>query len=148
MYPGASCIANAQTVRLQLRSLTNCNLTDQLQLDVNQLQLDGPIATQREPIATRPSRAATRREPVATKRLTATVALHLLQLDGNNYNEYDSVALGHEPIATRLLVATRREQIATRMSSSCNWTRPSCNKGGCILYRECIQVHCSKTVYI
>jgi hypothetical protein len=26
-----------------------------LQLDVNQLQLDGPIATQREPIATRPS---------------------------------------------------------------------------------------------
>jgi hypothetical protein len=45
-------------------------LTDQLQLDANQLQLDGLIATQREPIATKPSRAATRREPIATKRLT------------------------------------------------------------------------------
>jgi hypothetical protein len=44
-------------------------LTDQLQLDANQLQLDGPIATQREPIATKPSRA-TRREPIATKILT------------------------------------------------------------------------------
>jgi hypothetical protein len=32
-----------------------------------------------------------------------------LQLDGTNYNESDSVAIGHEPIATRLLIATRRE---------------------------------------
>jgi hypothetical protein len=70
MHPGAFCITNAQTLRLQLRSWTNCNLTDQLQLDANQLQLDGPIATQREPIATRLSRAATRRERIATKRLT------------------------------------------------------------------------------
>jgi hypothetical protein len=34
------------------------------------------------------------------------------------------------------------------MSPSCNWTRPSCNKGGYILYTECTQVHYSKTVYI
>jgi hypothetical protein len=34
------------------------------------------------------------------------------------------------------------------MSPSCNWTRLSCNKGGCILYTECTQVHYSKTVYI
>jgi hypothetical protein len=40
MHPGAFCIANAQTLRLQLRSWTNCNLTDQLQLNANQLQLD------------------------------------------------------------------------------------------------------------
>jgi hypothetical protein len=32
------------------------------------------------------------------------------------------------------------------MTPSCNWTRPSCNKGECILYTECTQVHCSKTV--
>jgi hypothetical protein len=70
LHPGAFCITNAQTLWLQLRGLTNCNSTDQLQLDVNQLQLEGPIATQREPIATIPSRAATRREPVATKRVT------------------------------------------------------------------------------
>jgi hypothetical protein len=44
------------------------------------------------------------------------VTLHLLQLDGTNYNESDSTAIGHEPIATWLLIATRREQIATRMS--------------------------------
>jgi hypothetical protein len=31
------------------------------------------------------------------------------------------------------------------MSPSCNWTKPSCNKGGCILYTECTQVHYSKT---
>jgi hypothetical protein len=55
-----------------------------------------------------------------------------LQLDRTHYNESDSVATGHEPIATRLLVATRGEQIATRLSYSCNWTRPSCNKGGCM----------------
>jgi hypothetical protein len=40
MHPGAFCIANAQTLRLQLRSWTNCNLTDQLKLDANQLQLN------------------------------------------------------------------------------------------------------------
>jgi hypothetical protein len=34
------------------------------------------------------------------------------------------------------------------MSPSCNWTKPSCSKGGCILYTECTQVHYSKTVYI
>jgi hypothetical protein len=96
---------------------TNCNLTDQL-------QLDGPIATRCEPIATRTNWAATRREPVAithepiaTKRLTnCNGDTTLLQLDGTNYNESDSVATGHEPIATGLLVATRREQVATRMS--------------------------------
>jgi hypothetical protein len=71
-----------------------------------------------------------------------------LQLDGTNCNESDSAAIGHKPIATRLLIATRREQIAIRMSPSCNWTKPSCNKGGCILYTECTQVHYSKTIYI
>jgi hypothetical protein len=77
LFSGALCIANAQTLRLQLRSWTNCNLTDQLQLDANQLQLDGPIATRREPIASRPNGPATRdepvaitREPIATKRTT------------------------------------------------------------------------------
>jgi hypothetical protein len=144
MHPGAFCIANAQTLRLQLRSWTNCNLMDQLQLDANQLQLDGPVATQREPITTRPSRAATRRERIATKRLTDCNCDTTLIATRWNY-ESDSVAIGHEPIATRLLVATWREQIATRMSPSCNWISPSCNKGGCILYTECTQVHYSKT---
>jgi hypothetical protein len=40
MHLGAFCIAIAQTLRLKLRSWTNCNLMDRLQLDANQLQLD------------------------------------------------------------------------------------------------------------
>jgi hypothetical protein len=39
MHLGALCVANAQTLRLQLYSWTNCNLTDHLQLDPTKLQL-------------------------------------------------------------------------------------------------------------
>jgi hypothetical protein len=34
------------------------------------------------------------------------------------------------------------------MSPSCNWTKPNSNKGGCILYTECTQVHYNKTVCV
>jgi hypothetical protein len=48
MHLGAFCRANAQTMWLQLRSWTNCNLTDQLQLNENQMQLNANPLQQRD----------------------------------------------------------------------------------------------------